>query len=506
MSNLPLKHVIFVPAPSWGHLRPALSTALRMAEKFQDLFISLYVYDSEIPKATKYFNAQSSEHSVRVRIVSASGSEAPPVSIVNPIQIIKYLEDSFGSWIARELKEPTAAPIQGRPIEKPSWIIEDYFNGGVSVACKDVHGLPIAAWWTTTAASLIGHVGNKDNGHGGRIFEYLSQHPDFSFEKAGDMFLEGLSDRLISIPGIPVHHEWELFPQYVPFLPPFATYMFGRWSNMLKHIDTVACCTTFEMEPISGAALGNGLDKPLTTFFIGPAVDLVSLEKPDPSSPITQFLDNAHTEKGAHSVIYIAFGSAFFPPPTSLSHLTAAIDEIPKAGLKFVFALSSPSAKLDQSWMDAHVQAGNGIFPEWTNQTAVLEHPAIHYFLSHGGWNSAAEALVRGVPMIFWPIAGDQPQNALQIATIHDCGFELLQIRTGPAKSTAYQNGAELKIIGTDDAVREEMKHLLKLSRGPRGEHQRKNIKLLAKVITNSLALGGSGDLDLERFGKVVGL
>jgi hypothetical protein len=82
--------------------------------------------------------------------------------------------------------------------------------------------------------------------------------------------------------------------------------------------------------------------------------------------------------------------------------------------------------------MDGHVQAGNAIFPEWTNQTAVLEHPvsssdffvsfvvsyippllsrraispqAIHYFLSHGGWNSSTEAIVRGVPMIFWPMA-----------------------------------------------------------------------------------------------------
>ncbi|CAE6336472.1 unnamed protein product [Rhizoctonia solani] len=506
MSNTPLKHIIFVPAPSWGHLRPAMKTALRMVEKFQNLFISLYVYDSEVPKATKYLDTQSSEYSSRVRIVSASGNEAPPVSIVNPIEIIKYLEDSFGRWIAKELKESNTTRIEGRAIEKPSWIIEDYFNGGVSLACKNAHGLPIAAWWTTTAASLIGHMGNKDNGHGGRIFEYLSQHPDFSFEKAGEIFLQGLSDRLVSIPGIPVHYEWELFPQYIPFVPPFATYMFRRWSNMLKHTDTIACCSTLEMEPISAAALGNGLDKTLTTFFIGPAVDLVSLQKPDSNSPVTQFLDRAYTDKGAHSVIYIAFGSAFFPPPASLSHLTAAIDEIPKAGLKFIFALSSPSAKLDKSWMDTHIQAGNGIFPEWTNQTAVLEHPAIHYFLSHGGWNSAAEALVRGVPMIFWPIAGDQSQNALQIAAVHDCGFELLQIRTGTAKSTAYQNGTELKIIGTDDAVREEAKHILKLTKGPRGGHQRKNIRFLGKAITDSLAPGGSGDLELEKFGKVVGL
>ncbi|KAG8700938.1 hypothetical protein FRC11_012552 [Ceratobasidium sp. 423] len=156
--------------------------------------------------------------------------------------------------------------------------------------------------------------------------------------------------------------------------------------------------------------------------------------------------------------------------------------------------------------MDAHVRAGNAIFPGWTNQTAILEHPAIHYFLSHGGWNSSTEAIVRGVPMIFWPIAGDQPLNAVQITSGHDCGFELLQVRTGPAKSTAYQNGTEVKIVGTEEAVREEMKRVLELSKGPRGEHQRTNTRLLGGIVADSLAPGGSGDIGLERFGQALGL
>ncbi|KAG8689763.1 hypothetical protein FRC11_000738 [Ceratobasidium sp. 423] len=87
-----------------------------------------------------------------------------------------------------------------------------------------------------------------------------------------------------------------------------------------------------------------------------------------------------------------------------MSHLTAILDEIPKHGFRFIFALLAARVKQpDQSWMDAHVQAGNAIFPEWTNQTEVLDHPAIHYFLSHGGWSSSTEALIRGVPMIFRP-------------------------------------------------------------------------------------------------------
>ncbi|CCO33749.1 Anthocyanidin 3-O-glucosyltransferase [Rhizoctonia solani AG-1 IB] len=287
------------------------------------------------------------------------------------------------------------------------------------------------------------------------------------------------------------------------------------------------------MEPIVAAALSGTFGKPMKTFFVGPSVDLIPPHLPDPSSPVTQFLDRAYTDNGAHSVIYISFGTLFFPLPSSTPHLMAALDEIPKAGLRFVFALSSANATLDKSWMDGHVQAGNAIFPEWTNQTAVLEHPvsssdffvsfavsyippllsrraispqAIHYFLSHGGWNSSTEAIVRGVPMIFWPMAADQPMNSIQIATVHDCGFELLQVRTGPAKSTAYRNGAEVEIAGTEDAVRAEMKRILKMSKGLRGKHQRMNVRMLGQVVVDSLGPGGSGDIALGNLGQAIGL
>ncbi|KAG8728601.1 hypothetical protein FRC11_010665, partial [Ceratobasidium sp. 423] len=467
----------------------------------------IFVYDSEIPKAARYLSVQPPTYSSRIRIVNASGNEAAPtLSPANPIEIIVYLEKSFKLWITKELQEATSTQVEGRSISKPSWIIEDLFNGGVSFACKDVHNLPVAVWWSTTAASLISQQGNKEHGHGARVFKHLAQQRGTSLAELGKMYLQGFSNRLVCIPGVPAHYEWELVTQYLPFVPPFIAYMIGRREHMIKQVDKIICCTTFEMEPISAASLANALSKPIEPFFIGPAVDLASLQQPDPDSPVTQFLDRTYAEKGAHSVIYVAFGTVFFPPQGSTSHLTTILDEIPKAGFRFIFTLSSRSAKLDQSWINAHVQAGNAMFPEWTNQTAVLEHPAIHYFLSHGGWSSSTEALVRGVPMIFWPFVSDQPANSVQIATVHNCGFELLQVRTGPAKSTAYEHGTEIEIVGTDDAVREEMKKVLELSKGPRGEHQRVNARLLGKVITGSLGPGGSGDVWLDKFGKVLGL
>ncbi|KAF8714625.1 Glycosyltransferase family 1 protein, partial [Rhizoctonia solani] len=520
MVNVPLKHVVFVPGPPWGHLRPGMKTALRLVEKFPDLFIcsylfqprlfwkltclllALFVYQTELHKAIKYLDAQPQVYTRRIRLVTEP-TDGPSVASGQFEEMIASLEVSFGSWIVKETQQATVVQVDGRPVNPPSVIIEDLFTGGVGLARRDEHNLPVVAWWIMLAGSLVTILTTTKFSEEVGALQDSSRHETLPGE---DQVPEDTHDQLVSVPGLPPYYSWESKTQDVPDIDSFFVYLIARWKNMVKHIDTVFCSTTFEMEPLVAAALPGAFGKSLKTYCVGPSVDLVPPHQPDPKSPVTQFLDRAYVENGAHSVIYISFGTVFFPLPSSMPHLMAALDEIAKAGFKFVFALSSKSATLDKSWMDAHIEAGNAVFPEWANQTAVLEHPAIHYFLSHGGWNSSTEAIVRGVPMIFWPIMGDQPMNAIQIASMHDCGFELLQVRTGAARSTAYRNSSEVEIVGTEEAVRDEMRQILKMSKGTRGKHQRMNIRMLGKVVTDSLGPGGSGDIALEQFGRQIGL
>ncbi|CCO37611.1 hypothetical protein BN14_11768 [Rhizoctonia solani AG-1 IB] len=155
MVNLPMKHIVFVPGPPWGHLRPGMKTALRLVEKFQDLFISLFVYDTELNKAIKYLSAQPSAYTKRIRIVTESSNGGPAVSQSDMMEMIKALEAAFSSWITKEVQQASILQVGARSVNAPSLIIEDMFTAGVTLASKAIHNLPVVGWWLMPAASLM---------------------------------------------------------------------------------------------------------------------------------------------------------------------------------------------------------------------------------------------------------------------------------------------------------------------------------------------------------------
>ncbi|KAF8605594.1 UDP-Glycosyltransferase/glycogen phosphorylase [Ceratobasidium sp. AG-I] len=520
MKHGPLKHIVFVAGHAWGHLRPALKFATRTVEKFPNAFISVFVHSPFASQALNYLSTQSFVSQQRVRVVpSVSAENTLDAPIYDNFEIVCDMEKRLASWIANELKA-TGLSVNGFNIEPPSWIIEDHIVGGISLASEAAHGLPVMMLWTAPAASLTGQAANVEHGHGGRLLESVIT----TYKRDGladrktfmDVYNQELKDRLVCVTGLPPHYEHEQIPHMMPFFLPMIAPMAERWSNHFNNTDYIVICTTYELEPIAAKTFSRAFSKPVTPFFIGPMVDPPSdttrnarSSTAPTTSLVSQFLDRAYTELGVHSVVYVAFGTAFFPLPESIDHLTIILEEIIAHGYRMIFALSSATALaagLGTQFVDKVTAAGQAIFPEWTDQAGVLEHPAIHYFLSHAGWSSTVESVVRGVPMIFWPFAGDQPANAMKISTQHDCGFELIQIRTGPARSVVYQRDSVVVVHGTHEAVRDEIKKVLALSKGPRGEQQRRNTKALGEVVLASLARGGSADENLGRLGELFGL
>lgn len=121
------------------------------------------------------------------------------------------------------------------------------------------------------------------------------------------------------------------------------------------------------------------------------------------------------------SVVYISFGTLVGPSDEELEELAAALEESRRP---FIWVLQA-----DTMGPGGHPGGGGGYFPEglarraaesqrglvirgWAPQLMILSHPSTGAFLSHCGWNSTVEALARGVPILAWPIKGDQVFNS----------------------------------------------------------------------------------------------
>ncbi|KZO90755.1 glycosyltransferase family 1 protein [Calocera viscosa TUFC12733] len=218
------------------------------------------------------------------------------------------------------------------------------------------------------------------------------------------------------------------------------------------------------------------------------------------SDPGLTFLDGALNEYGASSVLYISFGSMFFPPPEHLSVLVEAILALEKPT---PFLMTTPGAHghFPEYLEDKIKQSRLGILVSWVDQQSVLSHPATGWMLSHCGAGGTFQALSQGVPIIAWPFAVDQPQHALWVTDVLDAGFYLIQNRTSLAATLKASRGgpAGLRIIGTQQAIRMELDNVLRQAQGFVGAKKRANAQRAGRAIWQYIEPDGKAWNELER-------
>ncbi|ORX39269.1 hypothetical protein BD324DRAFT_322110 [Kockovaella imperatae] len=102
------------------------------------------------------------------------------------------------------------------------------------------------------------------------------------------------------------------------------------------------------------------------------------------------------------SVIYISFGSVLYAP--SLDQIGTLLDVFEEIGSRYIIAEGNAPAEI-KTMLRSRVGQGldKGLFVTWAPQRAILSHKATKLFVTHGGSNSAMEAMLFKVPMIQWP-------------------------------------------------------------------------------------------------------
>lgn len=126
---------------------------------------------------------------------------------------------------------------------------------------------------------------------------------------------------------------------------------------------------------------------------------------------VVEWLDS----KPGGSVIYVSFGSEVSPTIEEYTELAKALEQSTRPFI-WVIQRKSGGPEHRESYfphgLDKKVGKRGLIIHGWAPQLMILSHPSTGGFVSHCGWNSTVESLVRGVPSLAWPIRGDQYYNA----------------------------------------------------------------------------------------------
>ncbi|GLJ32959.1 hypothetical protein SUGI_0663680 [Cryptomeria japonica] len=183
----------------------------------------------------------------------------------------------------------------------------------------------------------------------------------------------------------------------------------------------------------------------------------------------SQWLD----AQAPRSVIYVSFGSEVGPSDEEWTELALGLEAAEKP---FILVLQAEPEE-----GEAQVE---GILPEgferrvegrglairgWAPQLLILPHPATGGFLSHCGWNSTVESLGLGVPLLAWPIRGDQHYNA-KLLTVELEAAAMIEFDqdSGAVKRDSVVKGVRT-LMESDQGLkmREKAKGLKELLRSP---------------------------------------
>ncbi|XP_060202147.1 7-deoxyloganetic acid glucosyltransferase-like [Lycium barbarum] len=128
----------------------------------------------------------------------------------------------------------------------------------------------------------------------------------------------------------------------------------------------------------------------------------------------------------AKSVIYVSFGSVVVMSPDQILEFWHGLIN---SGKPFLWVIrpdlvfgNGPNGLPEEIMCPTNER---GYVVSWAPQEEVLAHCAVGGFLTHSGWNSTLESITVGVPMICWPLIVDQKVNSRCVSDIWRVGIDM---------------------------------------------------------------------------------
>lgn len=169
------------------------------------------------------------------------------------------------------------------------------------------------------------------------------------------------------------------------------------------------------------------LNQKQPTYAIGPVTFYTKISIPKTS--MLSEIDCAEwlKTKPPGSVLYVSFGSFVHTNKHLIQEIASGLR---LSGVCFIWVIRP---KIVGPIEDGDILPvgfedevkDRGLIVPWCNQLDVLSNPAVGGFFTHSGWNSVAESIWCGVPMVCFPSMYDQPTNRKLVVDDWKIGIDL---------------------------------------------------------------------------------
>ncbi|KAF8028474.1 hypothetical protein BT93_E1172 [Corymbia citriodora subsp. variegata] len=184
------------------------------------------------------------------------------------------------------------------------------------------------------------------------------------------------------------------------------------------------------------------------------------------------------------SVVYVSFGSLV---KIAIDQLMEFWHGLVNCGRPFLWVLredvilGEKEENVKSLLSELKVTSQTRCLVDWAPQEEVLAHPAIGGFLTHNGWNSTMESIAAGIPMICWPRIADQQINSRWVSEVWKIGLDM--------KDTCDRSTIDKMVnILMEDKKEEIMKSMARISAlasdsiGPEGSSLRNLERLMENI------------------------
>ncbi|XP_065855577.1 UDP-glycosyltransferase 73C1-like [Euphorbia lathyris] len=215
--------------------------------------------------------------------------------------------------------------------------------------------------------------------------------------------------------------------------------------------------------------------------------DSTSTEKSD---ECLKWLD----EQQSGSVIYVCFGSLCNLVTSQLIELALGLEA---SNRSFIWVLRGGEKSrelekwIEEEGFEERTKGRSFIIRGWAPQLVILSHVAIGGFLTHCGWNSTLEAMSAGVPMITWPLFGDQFCNEKLIVDVLQIG-----VKVGAKVTVVWGHEDKIGVVVKKEDVTKAILELTEV--GEESEERKRRVKDLSVKAKKALEEYGSSYLNLK--------